>query len=483
MKQKLIISNLSVLNHKYVSEIGLIEKSLNALIKADNQRGIDSQVIYLDDSAKMQGFKAPVVTNSQDEKQNKDAITALVAALKPASVTILGGPEVVPFQRLENPMTTDGDDAVPSDLPYACSEPFSEKITDFLKPVVAITRLPDVIKATKATALLNALDTAINSVPQKKSHYDNYLAISAKVWQGSTAESVTHIFGNDDELQYCPPENNDWSDSQLGAPCHFINCHGADHDQQWYGQQGLNYPVALSVDKLAGKSAEFAIVAAECCYGAQLYAVNGQSGLCNCYLENKASTFCGSTNIAYGPASGQGQADYIAQFYVNALRQGHDLADAMLIARQQFIHQSSPLTPADLKTIAQFVCYGDSTVAPVIADKARAKAKAFDLTESNIAYYSVSKSMAMPDVVKDEIYAITEKLGIKSEPVVHSGQLNVVQESVTAKNLRPARQHNFHSIIYTNVERVAVGQVSNVVLHIVEEQGKVVKKDILYSKG
>ncbi|MFO0984483.1 MAG: hypothetical protein U1E76_22610 [Planctomycetota bacterium] len=111
-----------------------------------------------------------------------------------------------------------------------------------------------------------------------------------------------------------------------------------------------------------------AVIAAECCYGAELYDPadsGGQAGICSTYLLDGAYGFFGSTTIAYGPSEGNGQADLICQFFLEAVRNGASLGRAALEARHRFAALYSHLDPTDLKTIAQFYLLGDPAVQPV----------------------------------------------------------------------------------------------------------------------
>jgi hypothetical protein len=49
-------------------------------------------------------------------------------------------------------------------------------------------------------------------------------------------------------------------------------------DFHFYGQKGGQYPPSLDATIIAGKVAQGTVVAAECCYGAQLYAPGKAKG-------------------------------------------------------------------------------------------------------------------------------------------------------------------------------------------------------------
>jgi hypothetical protein len=88
-------------------------------------------------------------------------------------------------------------------------------------------------------------------------------------------------------------------------------------------------------------------------------------GLCHAYLEGAAYGFFGSTTIAYGPATGNGEADLICQYFLQAMKAGATLGQATLDARLKFVLTSGPLSPVGLKTLAQFLLLGDPAIAPV----------------------------------------------------------------------------------------------------------------------
>ena len=73
------------------------------------------------------------------------------------------------------------------------------------------------------------------------------------------------------------------------------------------------------------------VVAAECCYGAQLFNPNDADGslpMSNAYLGAGAAGYFGSTTIAYGPATGNGAADLLAQYFLINVLAGASLGRA-----------------------------------------------------------------------------------------------------------------------------------------------------------
>ena len=363
---KIIVSNKSALQALYGENLDNIGVALDALIASDNKKKINTQVIYLDDQKLMESFNVPYVSDKNNEEQNKEAIDGLYNDLNPDYIMILGGPDIVPFQSMTNPVSGDPDPNVPSDLPYASDSGYSTNINDFLNPSRVVGRLPGISGESNPEALITAIDAAANLTTRTKEEYETYFSVSASVWQGSTTKSLTNIFGNADDLELSPPSGPDWTDKQLESRSHFVNCHGSSDDSKWYGQSGSNYPEAVKASQIDGKLSVGTIAAAECCYGAQLYAPGAsQSAICNTYLGNQAAAFCGSTNVAYGPADGQGQADLITQYFIKNLLDGFSSGSAMLKARQKYIDDHGWMGATDLKTIAQFYLLGDPSGLPV----------------------------------------------------------------------------------------------------------------------
>src|SRR5262249_10784142 len=155
------------------------------------------------------------------------------------------------------------------------------------------------------------------------------------------------LFNDASKMKLSPPGGPTWSASVLAPRFHFINCHGDDRTPKYFGQRGENYPTSHYSPKLVSKIVDGTVVAAECCYGPQLYDPKQPlhardariPGIAVTYLEEGAYGFFGSTTIAYGPSEGNGQADLICQYFINAVRGGASLGRAALEARHRFASQ------------------------------------------------------------------------------------------------------------------------------------------------
>ncbi len=387
MTDKIIITNLTAVKGKYgAAGLKKIQNAVKDLIAADKKRGLTTSLIALDDAAAMKKLNAKPVKNADSPKENKQAIDGVYAALAPDYLMILGAIDVIPHQDLKNPLFStkkDGDSEklADSDLPYACDAAYSTNIKDFAGPTRVVSRLPDLTGAQGSPSyLLGLLKTASRWKSLARSSYKEYLGISAESWQESTAESLNNTFGTDKDLQTSPTKGFKWPSSLINRRVHFINCHGGDLLSEFFGESATDeedQPIAHRAGFLAkkGNVVEGTIVSAECCFGAQLYDPSaedtGQMGMCNTYLDKKAYGFFGSSNTAYGPTEGNDNADLPCQYFVQRVLAGASLGRAALEARQRFIERSSPLSPMNRKTLAQFNLFGDPSIVPV--DKPTAK--------------------------------------------------------------------------------------------------------------
>ena len=368
MSDKIIITNRSQLKKKYGNTTAL-DEALKAMTAADKQRDIATTVVYLDDAAQMKKFGGKAVTSAGSASQNKAAIDAVYKTTDADYLMILGATDVIPYVRLRNPVPGDGDPYAYGDLPYACNAKYSTDPSKFIGPTRVLGRLPDLVGGNDAGYLTGLIEAAAGYVSRPSNDFSAYFGITAAVWNASTALSLQNTFGNSTNLHDCPPGGPTWTAAQLKPRSHFINCHGAAADPNFYGQKGNSYPVSLSSEDIAKKGLSDGTVAAvECCYGAELYdpsLTGGQAGICNTFLQEGGYGFFGSTTIAYGPAAGNGAADLIAQYFLQNVLAGASIGRAALQARQKFVQNSGTMNPVDLKTLAQFYLLGDPSIHPV----------------------------------------------------------------------------------------------------------------------
>lgn len=365
---KLILTSKRTLQKKYGTKYSSVLALLNKLKKSDKDRKITTEIVFIDDADSMKKYKLKQAS-SMSPRECKRAIDRLFLKSSPAYMVIFGSQDVFPFQELVNP-ADDDDSIVPSDLPYVCSVGFGTKVNAFTGPSRVLGRIPDVPGSADVSYVTTVIDNIINHKPMSANEYKKYFAVSAKVWAKSTELSLKSMFGNNNSQLNSPPAAGKYSRALLKPLTHFYNCHGASDDPNFYGQEGNNYPTALSSKDLLRKITPGTVVAAECCYGAQM-ADPVETGtkvlsISNQYLLQKAIAFMGSSTIAYGPADSQGLADLITQYFIKKMLQGASSGRAILEAQQEFLLNSGPdLDPYELKTLAQFYLLGDPSLQAV----------------------------------------------------------------------------------------------------------------------
>ena len=377
---KLVVSNRGALTAKYgAAGVAAIERALARLARADAKRALTLKLCWLDRAGSLRGSGAKPVADAADQKGAKAAIDALARRWKPDYVLILGAPDVVPHQHLVNPVFDpkeeegDLDKDVPSDLPYACEAPFAADIAAFRAPTRVVGRLPDVAGGRDPAYLVGLIDAAAAAAPLPRVDYEGYFALTNDSWRRSTSLTLRRIYGNDASMHRVPPEGPPWKLARVRALAHFVNCHGAEADDHFYGEEDKeddpDQPVSLSTRDIARRIRRGTVAAMECCYGAQLFDAKrlnrGRPGLGNVYLGAGAWGYFGSTTVAYGPAAGNGSADLLTRFFLKAVLGARSIGRATLEARQEFAAGGGDLDPVDLKTLGQFILLGDPSVQPV----------------------------------------------------------------------------------------------------------------------
>ena len=102
---KIILANAAALASKYgASGARSVHAGIGRLISADRVRGLNTRLIAIDDARAMREFSARPVTRARDARQNKRAVDDLYSALAPDYILLLGSDDVIPQQRLKNPV-------------------------------------------------------------------------------------------------------------------------------------------------------------------------------------------------------------------------------------------------------------------------------------------------------------------------------------------------------------------------------------------
>jgi len=186
---KLILTNKQPLEQKYgVEGFERIRAAIDKLVDADNVRSIKTHFVCLDDAEDTGRFGVDAINGRPTPIRCKRVIDKLCSALTPDYIALLGADDVVPHFQVPNPSyqpMKDDDELVPTDNPYACSRPFSEKKrASYLIPDRVVGRIPDLPgKNPDLSWLLDCLQIACSWKSSASSAYERDLMVCCESWQ------------------------------------------------------------------------------------------------------------------------------------------------------------------------------------------------------------------------------------------------------------------------------------------------------------
>lgn len=335
------------------------------------------------------------------------------------AVLIVGGPEVVPFHHLPNPVD-DTDIDVPSDNPY------STRDGNYFIPEWPVGRLVGGI-GTDAKPLLRVLDKLISRHTEQNQRrriawYQSLwkriltwigrfrparpsLGYTAAVWKRASL-SVFRPIGPSGAMWVSPPVQapqtgkpvSAWR-NRLGpkpkpgsrrhtngflpaAKLGYFNLHGLEDSSEWYGQRehaalsdgltdgGTNYPVALRPQDIVNSGRAPQVVFTEACFGAHILGKTTEEAMALKFLQAGSQAVVGSTCISYGSIDTPLiAADFLGQAFWKYLREalpaGEALRRAKISLAREMHRRQGYLDGEDQKTLISFVLYGDPLAQPL----------------------------------------------------------------------------------------------------------------------
>ena len=367
---KLVVTHRGKLRKKYkAAGWTKIDAALKKLIAADAARGIATTVVALDTLT-----PSKAVVNKP--KTFKAAIDqAFLAYNRPDYVLILGGPDVVPHQPLRNPLFDPQGQGLGQDRAKRSAVHVRRSVQHRhrgLSRTVACRRTP------AGSATLQPSPTARRADrPGGEGHG------GAQRRQRVLRPVVRRMERLDDQesgedlrrrIQAAAVADGrpGVDKAALGPGWHFINCHGAPKDPQFYGQQGEDYPVSHHSPKLSpGRSLPERSSRPSAATAPEIYNPGTKAGgIGVAYLREGAMGYLGSTNIAYGPEDDNDCADLMCRYFLESARSGASLGRALLEARQKYIAGAVPVDPSALKTAGSSCCWG---IRPFMPSPARSR--------------------------------------------------------------------------------------------------------------
>lgn len=416
MLRKVIVGHRGALAKKY-GETAFkrqIVPALEELREADQSRGVESVLAWI------------------DVKERRAVKSAIDRAAKGAYfLCLIGSDDVLPHQRLNNPPAEHGeadiDPFVPSDLPYACEGKYSLDPGKFTAPIRCVGRIPDLRGGRDPKPLVAAIRAAARAEPHSKDL--ELLALSAAPLMRSAELLLQRASGKKLRVLPCPEEAADTD--RLAEKLHFYKCHGDTETPVFTGGNGPGGPRAVSSGDLLQVNLQNVVVAATCCYGAELYDPLGQGAteapppISNAYFAKGAIGFFGSTNLSWASDDSIENADLIVLDFLKAVMRGATLGEAALTAQQRFVSASLPsFDPLELKTLGQFILLGDPSVRPVDSSEIRERTAPVARRRLQQTFHATavgrgvgvpvpSKAKKLPQKVKKQLEELKKQTGHK----------------------------------------------------------------------
>lgn len=337
------------------ANVSAFMRSLNEYVAHKASQGIEYYLLDVNDQS-----VAPMY--SMELEAVVSLLRTVYSTAVPDYLMIVGDSTVIPSADWYNECD-DGDETVPSDLPYITLDtrsPWEGLVYDF-ENVTQVGRIPS--KATNDFA--EAVSYFENTKLFKGYTSAKSFAYSALVWEKTSRAEFSHLR----PTLITSPNYTSSADTararglskleKLSPDYNLVcfNLHGSDGTHAWYGQEGSSYPEAFEKGLLPENGGY--VLLTEACYGARPLA--GASIVVNAIM-NRCVAFVGSSRIAYGMSNGGiSCADVIAQSFTSGVIGGMTVGNAFLSALTA-ISSGLSVDEEEIKTLAEFALYGDPSV-------------------------------------------------------------------------------------------------------------------------
>jgi hypothetical protein len=311
---------------------------------------------------------------------------------------IVGGPEVVPYHRLPNPVA-DVDVEVPSDNPYGTLD------ENYFIPEWPVGRLPggsgsdpglllDLLRHTsehhigknegRKSIWQLFWEWLTNLFAGSVNHHRSFGYV-AEAWKSASLDVFKNIREQGD-LVTSPPYGKE---TEIPVPVTrygYFNLHGVEDSPAWYGQKdftngstGPDYPLAMRPQDINAYEDAPLFVFTEACYGVHLNGREIEDSIALKYLSRGSHAVIGSSVTAYGSVSSPLiAADLLAGYFWRFIKQGMASGLALQKAKIELAREMNArqgyLDGEDQKTLISFVHFGDPLASPQTAERREAKA-------------------------------------------------------------------------------------------------------------
>ncbi len=393
----IVFSTRKGLEKKYGPETSaiIIEELKKTTYAVRLKPGWGAVMVLADDPSSMANFGLKP-TLSKDPWALKLALVDLDKALAQkglmiGALLIVGGPDVVPYHKLPNPVA-DFDTEVPSDNPYGTID------ENYFIPEWPVGRLPGGAGSDPGLLLdilRNISEHHMGKNEESKTLWERFLVWLSKLWTISTQKNNSFgyvaeaweqasidVFKTIQEkgtLVTSPPFGKH---TEIPVPVTrygYFNLHGVENSPDWYGQKdftngsfGPDYPVALRPQDINAYDDAPLFVLSEACYGAHLNGREIEDSISLKYLSRGSHAVIGSSVTAYGSvASPLIAADLLADHFWKFIEQGIPSGIALQKSKIELAREMNKrqgyLDGEDQKTLISFLHLGDPLASPKTA--------------------------------------------------------------------------------------------------------------------
>jgi len=399
----IVFSTRKGLEKKYGPETTaiIIEEMKKTTYAVRLKPGWGAVMLLADDPSSMANFGLKP-TLPEDPWALKLALVDLDKALAQkglmiGALLIVGGPDVVPYHKLPNPVT-DFDTEVPSDNPYGTID------ENYFIPEWPVGRLPggngndpglllDILrnisehhmgKSAEGKNLWERFLAWLTALFAASVQNTNSFGYVAEAWKKASQE-VFKTIQHKGSLVTSPPFGKH---TEIPVPVTrygYFNLHGVENSPEWYGQKdftngsaGPDYPVALRPQDINAYDDAPLFVLTEACYGAHLNGRAVDDSISLKYLSRGSHAVIGSSVTAYGSvAAPLIAADLLADHYWKFIEQGFASGIALQKSKIELAREMNKrqgyLDGEDQKTLISFLHFGDPLASPKTAQRNQPK--------------------------------------------------------------------------------------------------------------
>lgn len=468
-----------------VENLPAIDSAMKRVVKASNKLPHwDSALIYVDDGEDGDRYGIPPAT-ANDPWSIKNYISDLDESLRKngemiGALLLVGGPKVVPFHRLPNPID-DADTEVLSDNPYATSD------ENYFIPTWPIGRLPgsnsdnpapllkqlgEIVKRRNVTYKKMPFFKRLMDKLFRRKRFNDSFGYSAQIWRRAS-NSVFRPIGKPDRIKISPPTLAEEFSKKPLKPVQlaYYNLHGLEDSPEWFGQRdpietsfGEDYPIALRPQDIVNSGRAPQIVFSEACYGANIISKSVEDAISLKFLDSGTQAVVGSTCTSYGSVTTPLiAADLLGKLFWNYLQGGYPTGLALQRAKielaKQMHKRQGYLDGEDQKTLISFVLYGDPLAQPQLESPLSKSVLRPNIANPhvNIVCSKGGRAEDTPQLVPDEL--MKQVKGVVSEylPGMAGAKIHLSHEHTNCEGHNcPTRQMGTKNIPGTNPDRSVI---------------------------